>query len=66
LAEEGSQIDEQIRWARAVFARHDWSLNDLDYLVYEGQSEDPGNGDPDFDLALELLSRLRERGVPIR
>ena len=46
--------------AIAVLARHGWTEGDLDYLIYEAQAEDPGEGDPDFDAAVALLLKLRK------
>lgn len=59
-------VEASKREALAVFARHGWGPADLDFLQYEGQTGDPGNGDPEFEAALDLLGRLREAGVPIR
>lgn len=52
--------------ALAVFGRYGYTLGDLDFLLYDAADSDPAGGAPEFLAALDLLSRLREAGIPIK
>jgi len=66
VREHVKDVEGTVRECLAVFRRHGWTAADLDYLLYEAQSGDPGEGDPEFAAAMDTLSRLREAGVAIK
>lgn len=57
---------EAIRDALEILDRHGYGPGDLDFLLYEGQTAVPGDGDPDLEIAVGMLGRLREAGIEIR
>jgi hypothetical protein len=65
VAENVPDTDEALRSSLEAFRKHGWTAGDLDFLLYEAQSGDPGEGDGAFYRALDVLSRLREAGIPI-
>jgi hypothetical protein len=66
VREHVKDVEGTMRECLAAFRRHGWTAADLDYLLYEAQSGDPGGDDPEFAAAMDTLSRLREAGVAIK
>ncbi|MFN0095019.1 MAG: hypothetical protein ACKVVT_09625 [Dehalococcoidia bacterium] len=58
--------DEAVREALAVLGRRGFTAGDLDFLLYEGQYDDELQADVEFGAALDVLSRRREAGLPVR
>ncbi len=65
VARHVPDTQEAIRDALDILRRHGYSAGDLDFLLYEGQGGAPGDHDPDLEVAVGMLARLREAGIDI-